>query len=678
MSSVLLSHVRTVSGEDAVGELLRRAGSTRTAAYLEDVGNWIAYEEAAALFEAGAELTGDPQIGRHVGEQTLRQHAGTPVATVLRSLGSPEAVLKQVSVTVTKFSTVTAMDAVEVAPGRAVVRAFARPGFTRDRHLCDWTSGMLSQPTSLFGLPSAVVEESQCQVDGAPHCLYTVTWDASLAEAAADPHQLVTALEAQLVAMGERLDNVYATARDLMSHDDLDAVLGRITERAATAVRAPRYLLAVRMDAGDRLRAHHRGFPEAEAEDAAQRLLEGQADERDGSRLVAEVRSQRRHYGRLMAVYPTEQSFFEHERDLFEVYASYAAAVLDTATAFAAAQREHDQTRSLLELSRAVAAAGTSDEVAWRLAEAVPAVVDCDRTSVFVWLDGEQALACKAVFGHAEEGAEKLRRLRIKPADTPALAEMLASPDPRPLFLEPDADDPFLRALFEEFGGRALVVVPIAARGEFFGVLAVSVTSDRERLRLSPELLDRLAGVVAHSATALANARLFDRITREARHDNLTGLLGHRALHETLEQLAESKDKERFSLAIIDIDDFKLVNDTFGHQAGDNALCRVAETLLRSVRDQDAVFRVGGEEFCVIMPGLERADAVVVAERLRLAVAQTDFLLPLRISLGVATYPIDATTRDDLLALADAALYAAKRTGKNRTTSSADVPQAAG
>jgi diguanylate cyclase (GGDEF)-like protein len=216
--------------------------------------------------------------------------------------------------------------------------------------------------------------------------------------------------------------------------------------------------------------------------------------------------------------------------------------------------------------------------------------------------------------------------------------------------------------------------VPIAARGEFFGVLSVSVTSGRERLRLSPELLDRLAGVVAHSATALANARLFDRITREARHDNLTGLLGHRALHETLELLAEGEEEERFSLAIIDIDDFKLVNDTYGHQAGDNALCRVAEALLRNVRDQDAVFRVGGEEFCVIMPGLERADAVVVAERLRIAVAETDFLLPLRISLGVATYPADATTRDDLLALADAALYAAKRTGKNRTTASADVP----
>jgi diguanylate cyclase (GGDEF)-like protein len=677
MSSVLLRHVATVSGEDAVGQLLRRAGSTRSAAFLEDPANWISYDEAIALFEAAAVLTDDPQVARRVGEQTVRQHAGTPVATVLRALGSPEAVMSQISVTVTKFSTVTAMEPVEVAPGRAVVRAFARPGFKRHRHLCDWTGGMLSQPTALFGLPPAVVEESQCQVDGALHCLYTISWDAVLAEAAADPHQLVTALEAQLVAIGERLDNVYATAGDLMSHDDLDGALGRITDRAATAVRAPRYLLAVQMAAGDRLRVHHLGFPEGEAMDAAKTLLHGELDDRDGSCLVAEVRSPRRHYGRLMAVYPTQQSFFDHERDLFEVYARYAAAVLDTATAFAAAERQHDQAVALLELSRAVAAAVTSEEVAWRLAEAVPAVVDCDRTSVFVWLDSEQQLVCKAVYGDGEEREKQLPEIRIAPSDTAPLAAMLASPDPQPMFLRPDSDDALVREFFEKFGGEAVVCVPIAARGEFFGVLIAGVTSDPNRLRPSSELLDRLAGVVAHSATALANARLFDRITREARHDSLTGLLGHRALQETLELLAEREEEERFSLAIVDIDDFKRVNDTHGHQAGDYALCRVAEALQRNVRDQDAVFRVGGEEFCVVMPGLERTDAVDVAERLRLAVADTDFQLPLRVSIGVANYPADAATRETLLARADAALYSAKRSGKNRTTSSNEVGPAA-
>src|SRR4051794_1584506 len=96
MSSVLLRRVRATCGNDAVAELLERAGSPYTAAYLEDVTNWIFYEEGIDLFVAAAEITGDPQIGTRVGEEAVRQHAGTPVATVLRSLGSPEAILSQV------------------------------------------------------------------------------------------------------------------------------------------------------------------------------------------------------------------------------------------------------------------------------------------------------------------------------------------------------------------------------------------------------------------------------------------------------------------------------------------------------------------------------------------------------------------------------------------------------
>jgi diguanylate cyclase (GGDEF)-like protein len=474
--------------------------------------------------------------------------------------------------------------------------------------------------------------------------------------------------------MRERLDSVYATAGDLIAHDDLDGALGRITDRAADAARAPRYLLAVQLNPGEQPRVHHRGFPEGEAIEAAERLLRPEPEEEDGSRLVVDVRSGRRRYGRLMAVYPTERSFFEHERNLLEVYARYAAAVLDMATAFAEAQRKNDQTSALLELARAVAAAGTSEEVAWRLAEAVPSVVDCDRTGVFVWLEADHALACKAVTGHSDEDAKTLEDLRVAPADTPIVADMLRSPEPTPLFLDQSTDDPFARGLMRELGDLAVVAVPIAARGSFFGVLTVSVTSNPERLHLSPDLLGRLEGVVAHAATALANGRLFDRITREARHDSLTGLLGHRALHETLELLAEHQEQERFSVAIIDIDDFKQVNDTHGHQAGDRALCQVADALVRNVRGHDSVFRVGGEEFCVIMPGLGRADAVAVAERLRQAVAEVDFAAPLRISAGVSSFPADADSRERLLENADAALYDAKRSGKNRTRTSVGAP----
>src|SRR4051794_20848582 len=451
MSSVLVRRVRAVSGDDGVAALLIRAASPRTAAYLEDTGNWIDYQEAIDLFEAAAELTGDPEIGLRVGEDMVRQHAGTSVATLLRSLGSPEAILEQVAVTVTKFSTVTAMEPLEVGPGHASVRAFARPGYQRHRHLCHWTKGLLSQATVLFGLPPAAVEETHCQLEGAPDCLYRVSWDAHLAKGAEDPQQLVTALEAQLVAMAERLENVYATASDLISDDDVDGALGRITDRAATAVRAPRYLLAVRTGAGDRLRVHHRGFDDVDVMEEAQRLADDKPVGESGSRLVVDVSSDRRHYGRLMAIYPTESSFFVQERELLEVYARYAAAVLDTATARAAAERGHERARALLELSRAVAAAGTSEEVALRLAEAVPSVVGCDRTGGFVWDETERALECRAAFGYSEDDCARLRELRITTADTIHLGQMLTESQPGPLFFDHDTDDAFVRRLLDEF-----------------------------------------------------------------------------------------------------------------------------------------------------------------------------------------------------------------------------------
>src|SRR4051812_14264775 len=422
MTGVLLRHVRSTLGDAAVAEVLTRAGVPYDAAYLDDVGNWIWHEEAVALFEAAAEMTGDDRIGMRVGELLVRQHAGTPVATLFRSLGSPEAVFEQLALAITKFSTVTECVPIEVTPGRAVVRSAAREGFTRTPQMCDLSRGTMSQPPVLFGLPAANVEESTCQARGDDHCLYTVTWDAEQAASAADPHQLVTALEAQLAAMHERLDSMYATAKDLIAIDDLDAALARITERAATAVRAPSYLLAVRTAPEEPVRFQHRGFTDEQARAAADVLL-ADAGEHDPSWLVADVASAKHHYGRLMAASPTG-AFFPHERNLLGVYASYAATVLDTATALEDARRQGERSRSLLGLAQAIADAGTSDQVAQRLADHVPGVVDCDRVGVFIWDEHAEMLECRAATDHGGGRREMLRQLRIHRTDSPRFAAL--------------------------------------------------------------------------------------------------------------------------------------------------------------------------------------------------------------------------------------------------------------
>jgi len=174
---------------------------------------------------------------------------------------------------------------------------------------------------------------------------------------------------------------------------------------------------------------------------------------------------------------------------------------------------------------------------------------------------------------------------------------------------------------------------------------------------------------VAQTATALDNARLIETMAHQARFDNLTGLLGHRAFHEALEiQLA--RPGVPFALASIDIDDFKLINDEYGHPVGDEALRLVAEALRRNVREHDRVFRIGGEEFAVLLPGLTGADAASAAERLREAVAKVEFRAPLRVSVGLASWP-HAAHRDALIEQADRALYSAKRSGKDRVAAAA-------
>src|SRR3954466_2526250 len=543
LASTLIRHVRARAGDDAVRDVLARSDVGHTTSYLDDPSNWIWLNECIALLEAAAEVLDDPEIGLHVGEQTVRQHAGTPVATMLRSMGSPEAVYEQLTIGVSKFSTVTELTP-EVEPGRAVVRSRSRGDFERHPLMCDWTRGLLSQPPALFGAPPAHVEESTCQARGDDCCCYTATWDVDLATA--DPQALATALETQLAAMTIRLDNVYATARDLIAVDDLDAALARITERAATAARAPNYLLAVRTGRGERLRVHHRGYLNENVDAVASSLLDGSIESEEGARLIVEVASATRHYGRLMAASPSG-AFFPHEREMLDVYARYAASVLDTATALDEARTRERQSSALLGLSRAVAAASTSDEVARRLADVVPAIVDCDRVATFIWDEDEDQLVCRAV----TDETSMVRDLRIRPSDTPALAALLERPQPRPIFFEPDTDDPYITGVMQQSGSKALIVVPIVAHDHFYGSLHVSVSDNPERLQPTPALLDLLAGVVAQTATALDNARLIETMAHQARFDNLTGLLGHRAFHEALEiQLDREKP---FTLATIDI-----------------------------------------------------------------------------------------------------------------------------
>ena len=211
---------------------------------------------------------------------------------------------------------------------------------------------------------------------------------------------------------------------------------------------------------------------------------------------------------------------------------------------------------------------------------------------------------------------------------------------------------------------EAFVCVPLLARERVLGALNVyrnginSAFSDEE-----VELVERFATM---AALAYDSARQRDTLREQVKRDGLTGLLNHRACHERLrEELATGGP---VAVVLIDLDHFKVINDAHGHAEGDRILAAAAERLRSVVRGSDVVGRLGGEEFVLILPGVDAEAAEDCAERARAALAELTVRgRPLAASAGVAASPEDGTDPTVLLENGDAALYWAKRSGRGRT-----------
>jgi diguanylate cyclase (GGDEF)-like protein len=208
------------------------------------------------------------------------------------------------------------------------------------------------------------------------------------------------------------------------------------------------------------------------------------------------------------------------------------------------------------------------------------------------------------------------------------------------------------------------IAAPLVADGQALGALFVALPASVQA-EGDPELVSAVADL---ASAALANERRLALTHAEARRDALTGLANKRAFDEHLGKLSEEPRPMRrpMSLVLFDLDGFKRINDEHGHVVGDEILREVGRVFLRVVRAEDEVFRVGGDEFALVVEGSARW-AARVAERLRTALAEQrrGHTLP-TISAGVATFPDQAASADDLQRKADIALYAAKLGGRNR------------
>lgn len=217
---------------------------------------------------------------------------------------------------------------------------------------------------------------------------------------------------------------------------------------------------------------------------------------------------------------------------------------------------------------------------------------------------------------------------------------------------------------------RAFHTVPIRIGHTGFGVIAVGGNDPQAFL---PEDLHIIEFLRPQIAMVLENAILHKRTAELAITDGLTGLSTHRYFQEAIDrEVGRAKRlKLTFSLIMLDIDNFKSLNDTFGHIEGDKVLKDIAKIMRLQVRDTDTVARYGGEEFVVILIDTPKGGAKISAERIREAIEKNRFILAGRrvivtASLGLATYPDDSQTKQELIKIADTALYKAKSAGKNK------------
>ena len=241
--------------------------------------------------------------------------------------------------------------------------------------------------------------------------------------------------------------------------------------------------------------------------------------------------------------------------------------------------------------------------------------------------------------------------------------QLLVSLDPRPW--------PVLDTVLPD--AINVVVVPLVAEG-LGPALLVAEWGEGRGDRVPAQMVTALAQSATHAALSLRNAGLLAEIETLATRDALTGLVNRRVFDEALVRAvghAERTDTP-LSLVVLDLDRFKAVNDSFGHQVGDEVLRAAGRALTRDTRTEDLAARYGGEEFVVLLPETDGDTAIAIADRLRTGIRDEVHGLVVTVSAGVATMPSDAPDGVALVAAADRALYDAKRSGRDRAVRAGD------
>ncbi len=344
--------------------------------------------------------------------------------------------------------------------------------------------------------------------------------------------------------------------------------------------------------------------------------------------------------------------------------------------------RRTQQLRALHDLTRAVAGTLDAEEVAAQALEHTRKVLRAD--AAVLWFTNEDEAAntqrqdsdaqagstpaAAAAIGSTPSTARVRRHLGLEAH--PEVLEILNRHEPR---FEPDAIPIVTGGQLAGKSGQpsraALCLrVPLRWHNHHLGSIGV-LRWDGAWDQTENQLLESIGLEIG---AALFNAQRYGEAVEAADRDAVTGLLNHRAISRLLDEALQHADAEHpLSVIMLDLNNFKWFNDTFGHPAGDAVLRRTAQLLTASCRQNDLCARYGGDEFIAILPAADGPAARRVADRLDQRVRTEGFRrkgetdpIPMSITFGIATYPFDSVNRNELIALADANLYAAKATKK--------------
>jgi diguanylate cyclase (GGDEF)-like protein len=656
-TTLLLTYVRERAGQEAVEEVLRRADVPDSADELLHPTHWSSYDTRIRLFAAATEVLGDPATMFNVGAEAMTSGINPAIVLLVRALGSPRQVFRQLPRAVTKFSTTSTMELVDSDATHATVRMTLHEGFAHSRLDCDYVRGLLGIVPTIFGMPPAVIQHPECESDGHPACIYRVSWDRRVRAWSRRTRDAGT--NPELMALRSQLQILQSAAADLVGSEDLDTVLARIVARSAEAVLAPAYLLAVGAPGSTEPLVHSSGLlPERVPDMVADLLGDGPADP---NWVVVDIASARRFHGRLAAIYRPGEGALGDERSMLAAYAGHAAAALDLLMARDEARAEADRAGALLALAHELAGAGDAGDICTVVSAALPKIVGCSRASVMLWDEAAGVLRTHAASGMGALAETRLLATELRRDDTPELVGMLG--DREPLLLTDRDSSPVLRRLLGAIGSSDVIAVPLLAGNTFLGVAAAGWTDGTGPRHIQGDVLFRLRGVGDQASTALQKARLLETVRRQATHDALTGLPNRTLFLDRLEEaLAAHRAGDHLAVLFCDLDRFKAVNDSLGHAAGDEMLRQIAARLRAAVRPGDSVGRLSGDEFAILLPGLESDDdADRLAERVLRCFDQPFRVegrdMVMRTSVGVALHRGVPTTADELIRSADGAMY---------------------